>query len=151
MAKGVTVKILGAKDLKKVFDGLPRRAQRAMGAASYKASVEIMKMSKGLVPKDLGTLKGSGYVTVPRGRADKLVEMGYGGPAAKYAVRQHEDTSLSHPNGGQAKFLEAAVNRSASSTVAILSKVAWEQMDKKRGGIQQDPNMPDSPWSGRRD
>ncbi|AUM18230.1 MULTISPECIES: hypothetical protein [Rhodococcus] len=27
-----------------------------------------------------------------------------------YAVRQHEDVSLNHPNGGEAKFLEKAVN-----------------------------------------
>lgn len=78
-----------------------------MGAALYEIGNEVMGESKRLVPVDTGALKGSGYVAPPQVDGGRLVvEMGYGGPAAQYAVRQHEDLSLNHPDGGQAKFLE---------------------------------------------
>jgi hypothetical protein len=39
----------------------------------------------------------------PKGRRQMTVRVGY---VAPYAIKQHEDTTLNHPNGGQAKFLE---------------------------------------------
>lgn len=76
-------------------------------AALYEVANEVMAESKRLVPVDTGALKGSGYVSEPRVELGKVeVEIGYGGPAAAYAVRQHEDLSYAHPGGGQAKFLE---------------------------------------------
>lgn len=37
-----------------------------------------------------------------------------------YAVRQHEDVTLNHPNGGEAKFLEKAVNDFCAEFVDIV-------------------------------
>lgn len=82
-------------------------AHRQAAAALYEVANDVMGESKRLVPVDTGALKGSGYVSEPRVELGKIeVEIGYGGPAAQYAVRQHEDLTLNHPNGGQAKFLE---------------------------------------------
>ena len=39
------------------------------------------------------------------------VTLGYGGAAQDYAVVQHEDESLNHPNGGEAKYLEKPLLR----------------------------------------
>lgn len=81
--------------------------RRKAAGALYEIGNEVMAESKRLVPVDTGALKGSGYVTAPAVDGGKIeVELGYGGPAAQYAVRQHEDLSLRHPGGGQAKFLE---------------------------------------------
>lgn len=42
--------------------------------------------------------------------------------SAPYAVRQHEDTSLNHPNGGGPKFLERAVDEfSGGKGLAIVA------------------------------
>lgn len=67
---------------------------------------EIMAASKPLVPVDLGTLRGSGKVLPPKITGTAVtVTMGYGGPAAAYALVQHERLDYQHTSG-QAKYLE---------------------------------------------
>jgi len=89
------------------LDRIAAEAHQKAAAAIYEVGNEVMGQSKRLVPVDTGALKGSGYVDQPRVELGRVsVEIGYGGPAAQYAVRQHEDLSLNHPQGGQAKFLE---------------------------------------------
>jgi hypothetical protein len=83
------------------------RILRAAGAALYQEVEGVMTASKALVPVDLGVLRDSGFVTLPDRDQDGIsVTMGYGGAASAYAVVQHEDLTLTHPNGGEAKFLE---------------------------------------------
>ena len=67
---------------------------------------EIMAKSKPLVPVDLGVLRASGKVLPPviAGTA-VTITMGYGGPAAAYALVQHERLDYHHTTG-QAKYLE---------------------------------------------
>lgn len=89
------------------LDRIAAEAHQKAAAALYEVGNEVMAQSKRLVPVDTGALKGSGYVDQPRVELGRVsVELGYGGPASAYAVRQHEDLSLRHPDGGQAKFLE---------------------------------------------
>lgn len=96
------------------LDDVIRRANAA-GADGWKQALAglyeegelVMGESKPLVPRDTSVLVNSGFVnepTVSRGVAE--VVMGYGGPASDYAIVQHEDLTLNHPNGGQAKYLE---------------------------------------------
>jgi len=88
--------------LARLLTEVPSKADVAL----YQVGQELMTRSKALVPVDTGTLKGSGYLTEPAHEGGlTTVQVGYGGPSEAYAVRQHEDLSLSHPGGGQANFL----------------------------------------------
>jgi hypothetical protein len=64
---------------------------------------EIKTLSQERCPVDSGTLRDSCQVDIE----DTKVTVSYGGSASTYAIRQHEDMSINHPEG-QAKFLESA-------------------------------------------
>lgn len=80
---------------------------RELPGALYEEGEEIMGRSvEEFVPVDLGALRASGHVTQPKSMGDEtVVELVYGGPAAPYAVIQHERLDFDH-NVGQAKYLE---------------------------------------------
>lgn len=62
---------------------------------------QITARADELVPFDTGVLSGSQTVK-PTGKGTIVqVEIGYGGPAAPYALVQHEDETLSHPPKAQ--------------------------------------------------
>ena len=66
---------------------------------------KVLYESQQLVPVDTGALQESGQVvkTDIIGNQMPMVEIVYDEP---YALYIHEDLSLEHPNGGQAKYLE---------------------------------------------
>lgn len=63
----------------------------------------------------------------PAGRKKLRVVVGYSAP---YAVYVHEDMTANHPNGGQAKYLEAAA-RSPSVKAAMRDAVRKAMKNKK--------------------
>lgn len=91
-------------------------AVKAAETALYQGGSIIMTEAKKRTPvnKDPkitgGTLKSSGYVTLPQRQGDEVfVEVGFGGAAKAYAVRQHEETSYVHETG-EAKYLQNAID-----------------------------------------
>jgi len=64
---------------------------------------QIAKESEQLVPVDEGTLRSSRTVTDSSGPTDYVVRVGYGGPAAPYALAQHERLDFWHPPKPPAK------------------------------------------------
>lgn len=54
-----------------------------------------------------------------RGKKKARLDVGYEAP---YAVYVHEDLTANHPNGGQAKFLEAAVRGNRREMAAIVRR-----------------------------
>ena len=105
------------------------RAMRAKGAQGlYEAGQMIVTDAKRRVPVDLGNLKGSGYVTAPTATPGGTnVEVGFGGPAADYAIYVHEDLSAHHPVG-EAKYLENAVEAKAPAAFAHIAKRVEEAL-----------------------
>jgi len=69
-------------------------------------------------PVDKGTMRS----TSDTQRDDNAGEVvgGYGGPATPYAIRQHEDATLSH-TVGEAKWLENAFNRHAKEAEGMVA------------------------------
>jgi hypothetical protein len=59
--------------------------------------LEIGARADELVPFDTGTLSRSQTTSVETRGQTITGEIGYGGPAAPYALVQHEDETLSHP------------------------------------------------------
>ena len=102
---------------------------KSQGAALYMAANDVMTLAKEHTPLKIGPLQNSGYVSEPEKVGSKVVvEMGFGGVAEDYAIRQHEDMDLIHPNPDRgAKFLENAMDAKRAQIMEdlpLLLKVA---------------------------
>ncbi len=93
---------------------------KACAQALTDAGNELLQKASQGVPKDESILEGSGDVSVDV--AKLRVQVGYGGEASAYAVKQHEDTTLSHPGGRRAKWLEMAFKENASRVGGWLAE-----------------------------
>ena len=101
------VKLQGLNKLKKRMKESPEKVIKATAAALNTEAEIIMTKAKELTPVALGTLRASGHVKTPQMTGTKIsITLGFGGPAAPYAIYVHEDLIKYHPVG-QAKFLEA--------------------------------------------
>ena len=93
-------------------DGFRRGVGRASAAtrlatlnAVNDIALEIAAKADDLVPFDTGALSASQKIDV--GTLGSLTAtISYGGPAAPYALVQHEDLNLRHTAGRSAKYLE---------------------------------------------
>ncbi len=116
----------GDKEFLKNLGSVLRRVRTAAGAAVYAAGNTVMTEAKERAPLDHGDLRGSGYVTVPEvKRTEASCEIGFGGPARDYAVRQHEDTSLNHTEG-EARFLANALAHKEGEALDVMRKLMRE-------------------------
>jgi hypothetical protein len=100
---------------------LAQAEKAAMDGAEEWARVDVLPLADENCPTDSGTMKGTHAVL----RTGPLqIEIGYGGAAAAYTERQHEDLTLSHPSG-EAKWLENAFNAKQSElSEKVRSRVA---------------------------
>ena len=102
--------INGLKRVAARIDKLVQEGGRRFVAAA-RAEMEIeLTEAKARTPVDTGALRASGHVDGPDGGG--RIRVVFGGPAAPYAVKVHEDLSAYHAVG-QAKFLESVLLESA--------------------------------------
>ena len=86
------------------------QAPTRLAAALYDEANEIFSQSQDEVPVDTGVLRSSGRVHAPAiSSREILVEISYGGAAAPYALRQHENESYNHAPGRKSKYLSDPV------------------------------------------
>lgn len=103
----VSITITGLKELESRLGTARVKAVVAMGSAIYAEANRIFNASQVLTPVDTGALRGSGHVTPPAITGTSVeTTIGYGGPAAPYAIYVHEITTSFHNPPTQAKFLE---------------------------------------------
>ena len=119
------------------------RGRNAAMSAVYLEANNIMADAIEKAPKDIGTLRSSGYVTLPEG--DPIVEMGFGGPAADYAVTVHEELFKNYTTPGTGpKYLENAINEHSRNLVHNLGALYDAAFEAGSGptptGLPQDPN-----------
>ncbi len=118
----ITVEIKGAKQLQEALAKLGDRMMAEAGKALYAEAELIMTESKEQCPVDTGALRGTGHVEDPQASGGQVtVQMGYGGPAAPYAVYVHERLDVRH-RVGKAKFLEDPVKAAAPKLPARLTR-----------------------------
>ena len=80
----------------------------------------VLEESQRIVPIEEGSLQNSG--TVAQSADGMTAGVGYGsGPAAPYAVKQHEDLSLRHDPGRTAKYLELPLQASKATGMKIVA------------------------------
>lgn len=103
----------------------------AAPAAAQAAAQVILNASQPQVPVEEGVLKASGR-TVSEGLTSYIT---YGrdddgdskhAPSNQYAVKQHEDLTLNHPNGGNGKFLEDPMHSEAPAAAMAAAMVLRE-------------------------
>lgn len=78
------------------------------------AAEHIGRLSDAKVPFRDGALQDSGTVTV----SDTEAAISYNTP---YAVKQHEDLSLTHTNGREGKYLEKAFREGRAEAEEIIA------------------------------
>jgi hypothetical protein len=76
----------------------------------------VLGVSNERVPLDEATLQRSGVASVDE--ANLAAAVSYD---TAYAVRQHEDMTLRHPNGRQAKYLESAFIENKDLAAKIIA------------------------------
>lgn len=82
---------------------------------ALKESAEhILDESNKIVPHDEGNLEGSGNTNVDGNTATVTYD-------ASYALTQHEDMTLTHKNGRQAKYLETALKENHKEVVRFIA------------------------------
>ena len=117
---------------------------QASAAALYMIAQNVLTNAIRRAPMDTGTLRGSGYVTLPIDEGGiSGVTIGFGGAAGAYAMEQHERLDFNH-EVGEAKFLEKAINEvrpKMSAQAARLIK-AWGENPPQPGFGQQHPTEP---------
>jgi len=108
------------------------RARQALKAALYMEGENIMGESKRQVPVDTGNLRTTGHVEPPKEASGIItVTLGYGGPAAPYAVYIHEDLTKRHAVG-KAKYLEDPANEAAKGLTERVGRRVREAVEEER-------------------
>jgi len=93
-----------------------------------------MAESKHQVPVDTGVLRSTGHVQLPKEEAGRVsVTLGYGGPAAPYALRQHEELSYRH-TVGKAKYLSDPAEAAVAGMDRRIAKVIEQHVERGSDG-----------------
>lgn len=101
----------------------PIVALAAVKSIAEVAGAEVwLEASQPLVPVDTGELKASGKVT-PGPHGAELSYTRVGADGYNVAARMHEDMTLNHPGGGQAKFVEQPGETHAAEILAATGLV----------------------------
>jgi bacteriophage HK97-gp10 putative tail-component len=128
--KHIGIEMTGVAELQRLIRELGPRAVQAAESALYQEAETILAASKELVPVDTGTLRASGHVTLPERSGDVItVLIGYGGPAAPYAVHVHENLGAHHAQPTQAKYLEQPALEAVSGMDGRMAETVRQALE----------------------
>jgi len=92
------IRIEGIEDLRRLLEKGNKKVTQAARLAVLDAATEVADKSDNLVPEDSSDLRDSQMVKPPGLSGNNpTAEITFGGPAAPYAVEQHENLDLWHP------------------------------------------------------
>lgn len=122
MATSPQVTVVGMEKLRARLAAMAKRIPNEVARALFAEAQVEMTEAKRRVPVDTGALRASGHVGNPQVVwRDITVRLAFGGPAAPYAIKVHEDLSAYHKTG-QAKFLESVILESAPYMAKRVAK-----------------------------
>ncbi len=104
---------------------------------------KVINRSQPLVPVWTGAMKSTYYIRPPRVSKNRTtIDFGYDGttrtnprtgiPVSEYLMKQHEDLSLNHPRGGQAKFFEQPLVELQTEFLANMGNNIWKALGTLR-------------------
>lgn len=148
MAGGITVGLAGIKELETSLDALDSdEFLDVIARELHRSGEDVMGDSKeNYVPVMDGALRNSGHVSEPERIPDGVrVEIGFGGPAASYALAVHENpragkTGGVSPSGqkyrkwakvGQWKYLETPLKKATPQIEKNLHAVIESYLSTK--------------------
>lgn len=114
MARAIELRGIG--EVNKALKSYAKKYPAATANAIYTEALEIEREATRRAPVEFARLRGSAY-TVPPTEKNITSETGFG---TEYAAAQHEGLTFQHPRGGEAKYLENAVNMRASGMIQRL-------------------------------
>ena len=124
------VRILGLAAVKRAMRKYGRAANRGLASGLFIEGEKIMAVSKTEVPVDEGILRSTGHVKPPEEvQGVVVVEMGYGGPAARYAAAQHERLDYRH-RVGKARYLADPAEAAAPRIPGNLARHIEREMER---------------------
>lgn len=92
------------------------------------ASRNTLNVSNRQVPHEEGDLERDGAASVDEGELIAAIAYGRTAQTKDYAVPQHEDMSLKHDSGRNAKYLENALNATAPQNGQIIATAIRSKM-----------------------
>jgi hypothetical protein len=108
MASGITFTFIGINETILNLNRMSVELMPIIAGALNQEHETIMTMAKERTPVLTGALRSSGHIVQPRITGRTVKSLGaFGGTAAPYAVRVHENLSAFHSNG-RSKFYESA-------------------------------------------
>lgn len=141
----MTIKLQGLKQAQKAFSDRLANVKEFTPKAFTDVVLDLTGKAVELAPVKDGDLRGSGRGeingrTVAEGKPNGSVSAKGSAPEAErlegivsfstpYAVRQHEELSYKHPQGGQAKYLEEPFSKNQDKYIKNLSESVRKSVD----------------------
>lgn len=91
------------------------------------ALLNVLRVSNSQVPHEEGDLERDGGISV-EGYTRAAIAYGRDAQTRKYAEREHEDMTLKHDAGRNAKFLENAINSTRPQSAEIIAAAIRRKM-----------------------
>lgn len=111
------------------FDGLLDGIKRAKAAKDKGArkglllgARVVLNASNRQVPHEEGDLERDGGTSLDEGKLVAAISYGRSAQTRDYAERQHEDMSLHHDAGRNAKYLENALNETREQVAEVIAQ-----------------------------
>ena len=115
------IEIKGSLELEKAFKDLGKISEKEVERQIRAGAIIVQRSGKRKVPTLTTNLqKKISVAPVPVGANEFAYAVGTGvmpGTDVPYAAKQHEDESLNHPRGGEAKFLQKALDENEENIV----------------------------------
>ena len=136
-----TIRVEGFAEILKKLNAAGGNAAEAAKDTFDAATPRILAKSQSLVPTETGALKASGRRSNARQSKKGVItaSVSYGGPPLDRrsgrsndlrAIVVHEDTSMKHPGGGEAKFLERPFLEEKEAVMNELHNKVRAALDK---------------------
>lgn len=116
--------VSGLKEIYKNLDITEEEIIKAALKGQKLLAQNILGESQKIVPVDTGTLKRSGHISTK----GNITTISYNTP---YALKQHEDPTLNHPRGGEAKYLERPFNEKVGEYENYVGTEVYKAMRRK--------------------
>lgn len=121
----------GVSDFERNLQGVRERKNAGAVEGVQLATLNVLNVSNQQVPHEEGDLERDGAASVEATATGARGAVAYGRKAdtKDYAVVQHEDMTLHHDSGRNAKFLENAFNSTRPQSLEIMG----ERVKRKMG------------------
>lgn len=127
----VKVTVTGVKKTQQKIARAGQVGKSALGMALFVEGEKIMGASKLLVPVVTGNLRASGHVQLPQIAAGVVfVDLGYGGSAAPYAVKVHENPRAGKTGGVSPRGIPYPVSKSGKPTWSHHPLGQWKYLEQ---------------------